>query len=64
MFLHMPDMQIWFNDTCMSAVDSKHAFILKEFVIESDMSPAQQPAAQPCGGWLSLSNQEHQPASA
>lgn len=50
MFLHMPDMQIWFNDTCMSAVDSKHAFILKEIVIESDMSPVQQPAAQPCGG--------------
>lgn len=47
MFLHIPDMQIWFDDTCMSAVDSKHAHILKEIVIGGDMSPAQQPAAQP-----------------
>lgn len=42
----MPDKQVWLSETCMSAVDSKHAHILKEIVIGGDMSPAQQPAAQ------------------
>lgn len=41
--------QVWLNESCMSAVDSKHAHVLKEIVIRSDMCPAQQPAVQLSG---------------